>query len=159
MKNLHLKNLKKLDLYDLNMEQINKTKSKNKRKELINLTLKYLINKLEHLVLINPTINDFKNYYLNDIKTEHHLYTNKKTLQNIKNYLEEFNNIKNTTIESTININEYNHSIYYDDKINDPIYEINLLTIYFATKPNEISTPIYLKARVLKNIIVNINYF
>ena len=32
MENLHLKNLKELDLYEINIEQINKTKSKNKRK-------------------------------------------------------------------------------------------------------------------------------
>ena len=159
MENLHLKNLKELDLYEINIEQINKTKSKNKRKTLINLTLKYLINKLEHLVLINPVINDFKNYYLNDIKNKTHLYTNKIALQNIKNYLEEFNNIKNTTIESTINIKEYNYSIYYDDEINDPIYEVDLLTIYFAPRPNGIGEPLYLEARVLNNIIVDINYY
>ena len=159
MENLHLKNLKELDLYEINIEQINKTKSKNKRKTLINLTLKYLINKLEHLVLINPAINDFKNYYLNDIKNKTHLYTNKIALQNIKNYLEEFNNIKNTTIESTINIKEYNYSIYYDDEINDQIYEVDLLTIYFAPRPNGIGEALYLEARVLNNIIVDINYY
>lgn len=49
MENLHLKNLQKLNLYDINMKKINQIENEMEDKiwSLIKSTLKYLINQLE----------------------------------------------------------------------------------------------------------------
>lgn len=49
MENLHLKNLQKLDLFEMNMEKINQIENEMEDKiwSLIKSTLKYLINQLE----------------------------------------------------------------------------------------------------------------
>ena len=86
MENLHLKNLKKLDLFEINMEKINQieTEMEDKISLLIKSTLKYLIQQLERIQLTDPTIKAFKNYYLNDIKNNTFSYLTRNELHNIK---------------------------------------------------------------------------
>ena len=134
MENLHLKNLKELDLYVTNMEQITKieTELEDKIWSLIKSTLKYLINQLEKIQITDPTIKAFKNYYLNDIKYNIASYLTRNNLRNIKNFLNELESIKNLTISSTINIEDYEYSTYYDDDIDKNVYEIDLMSVFLT---------------------------
>ena len=137
MENLHLKNLKELDLFDINMEQI--TKIEDKIYSLIKNTLQYLINQLENIKIVDPTIKEFKDCYLNDIKTNKFSYLTRNQLQNIKEFLIELENIKNLTIGSTINIADLEYSPYYDDDIDDTVYEVNLMSAFLTdSAPGEI---------------------
>lgn len=141
MKNLHLKNLKELDLFDMNMKQITKIENELEDKiySLIKNTLQYLINQLENIKIVDPTIKEFKDYYLNDIKTNKFSYLTRNELRNIKEFLNELENIKNLTIGSTININDYEYSPYYDDDIDDTVYEVDLMSAFLTgSAPDEI---------------------
>ena len=85
MKNLHLKKLQKLDLFEMNMEKINQIENEMEDKiwSLIKSTLKYLINQLEKIQITDPTIKTFKNYYLNDIKYNIASYLTRNNLRDI----------------------------------------------------------------------------
>jgi hypothetical protein len=158
MKNLHLKNLKEIDLFDLNMEQITKIENELEDKiySLIKNTLQYLINQLENIKIVDPTIKEFKDYYLNDIKTNKFYYLTRKQLQNIKEFLNELENIKNLTIGSTINIKDYEYSTYYDDNIDKTVYEVDLMNAFLTdSAPGEI---LILEVEVVNNKIREITY-
>lgn len=158
MKNLHLKNLKEFDLYEININKINKIESEmeNKIYSLLNNTLDYLILQLEHIKLTNSTIEDFKNCYLNDIKKHKSSYLTRNNLQNIKEFLTKLEEIKNLTIGSTIDIYDYNYSIYYDDDIDNNVYEVDLMhTFLYDSAPGDI---LILEAEVVKGKIFNIMY-
>ena len=62
MENLHLKNLKELDLIDTNLEKIHELNIKLEK--LSTVTLEYLINELRQINICNPTINKLKLRYL-----------------------------------------------------------------------------------------------
>ena len=141
MENLHLKNLQKLDLFEMNMEKINQIENEMEDKiwSLIKSTLKYLINQLEKIQITDPTIKAFKNYYLNDIKYNIASYLTRNNLRDIKEFLTELENIKTLTIGSTINIEDYEYSIYYDDDIDKNVYEIDLMSVFLTdSAPGEI---------------------
>ena len=158
MENLHLKNLKELDLYETNMEQITKIESELEDKiySLIKNTLQYLINQLENIKIVDPTIKEFKDYYLNDIKTNKFSYLTRNELKNIKNFLNELENIKNLTIGSTINVENYEYNTYYDDDIDKSVYEIDLMSAFLTdSAPGEI---LILEVEVVDNKIREIIY-
>ena len=158
MENLHLKNLKELDLFDMNMEQITKIENELEDKiySLIKNTLEYLINQLKNIKIIDPTIKEFKDYYLKDIKTNKFSYLTRNELKNIKDFLNELESIKNLTINSTINKDNYEYSFYYDDDIDKTVYEIDLMhTFLYDSAPGEI---VILEAEVVDNKIREIIY-
>lgn len=158
MENLHLKNLKEIDLFDINMEQITKieTELEDKIYSLIKNTLQYLINQLENIKIIDPTIKEFKDYYLNDIKTNKFSYLTRNELKNIKNFLNELENIKNLTIGSTINVEDYEYSTYYDDDIDKSVYEIDLMSAFLTdSAPSEI---VILEVEIVNSKIREIIY-
>ena len=158
MENLHLKNLKKLDLFEINMKQITKieTELEDKLYSLIKNTLQYLINQLKDIKIINPTIKEFKDLYLNDIKNHKSSYLTRNELRNIKDFLTNLESIKNLTIDSTINVKDYEYSFYYDDDIDATVYTVDLIDIYVQDRDyGEILT---LQAEVVNNRIINIIY-
>lgn len=153
MDNLYLKNLKEPDLFDINMEQITKieTELEDKIYSLIKNTLQYLINQLKNIKIIDPTINKFKDCYLKDIKTNKFSYLTRNELQNIKKFLNELESIKNLTIGSTINTEDFEYSTYYDDDIDDTVYEVDLMSAFLTdSAPGEI---VILETEVVNNKI------
>ena len=158
MENLHLKNLKKLDLFEIHMEKINQieTEMEDKIWLLIKSTLKYLIQQLERIQLTDPTIKAFKNYYLNNIKNNTFSYLTRNELHNIKDFLTELENVKDLTIGSTIDISDYEYSVYYDDDIDEHVCEVDLIQAFCVdAKIDEI---LILEAEVVNGKIINIIY-
>lgn len=158
MENLHLKNLQKLDLFEMNMEKINQIENEMEDKilSLIKSTLKYLINQLEKIQITDPTIKAFKNYYLNDIKYNIVSYLTRNNLQDIKEFLTELENIKTLTLGSTINVEDYKYNVCYDDDIDENIYEIDLMSAFCIDRgPDEI---LILEIEVVNGKITNIIY-
>lgn len=158
MENLHLKNLQKLNLYDINMKKINQIENEMEDKiwSLIKSTLKYLINQLENIQITDPTIKTFKNYYLNDIKYNIASYLTRNNLRDIKEFLTELENIKTLTIGSTINVEDYKYNVCYDDDIDENIYEIDLMSAFCIDRgPDEI---LILEIEVVNGKITNIIY-
>ena len=158
MKNLHLKNLQKLDLFEMNMEKINEIENELEDKiwSLIKSTLKYLINQLEKIQITDPTIKAFKNYYLNDIKYNIASYLTRNNLRDIKEFLTELENIKTLTIGSTINVEDYEYNVCYDDDIDENVYKIDLMSAFcIDAGPDEI---LILEIEVVNGKITNIIY-
>lgn len=158
MENLHLKNLQKLNLYDINMKKINEIENELEDKIwlLIKSTLKYLIHQLENIQLTDPTIKAFKNYHLNNIKNNTFSYLTRNELHNIKNFLTELENVKDLTIGSTINVEDYEYNVCYDDDIDENVYEIDLMSAFcIDTGPDEI---LILEIEVVNGKITNIIY-
>lgn len=87
MQNLHLKNLKNIDLIDNYLNQIEKIyHKKNNINDLVTLLKKlytYIEKELETINIINPDIQKYKEYlidYIKDIKEKELRYPAKKTL-------------------------------------------------------------------------------
>lgn len=158
MDNLHLKNLKEFDLFEINMKKINEIENELEDKiwSLIKSTLKYLIQQLEKIQLADPTIKVFKNYYLNDIKSNTFSYLTRNELHNIKDFLTELENVKDLTIGSTIDISDYEYSVCFDDDINQNVYDVDLMSVLCADA--RLKEILILEAKVVNGKITNITY-
>ena len=131
MENLHLKNLK------------NST------------TLDYLIKELKKIEIIDKDIKEFKNNYIDEIK-QYKQFTTIKTndLNKIKNNIIEFKHIKNITIGSSIDVNDYDYEFDCDEDLDQDIYNITLIEYEpINTKNTDIA---FLELIVIDNIITNI---
>lgn len=71
MENLHLKNLNNTDPCEYYVKNSIKQIEtyQNKIKEIHNKTLNYLLNKLENIKIINPTISEFRNDIIANTRT------------------------------------------------------------------------------------------
>jgi hypothetical protein len=131
MQNLHLKNLKNSNILD------------------------YLITELTKINIINQTIKEFKDVYLDDIKQYKKIAkipTN--DLQKIKNNILEFNKIKNITIGSTIEANNYDYNLDYDEDLDK--FVNNLILIEYKPINNKLNDLCFLELEVIENTITNI---
>ena len=131
MENLHLKNL-------------NNT-----------ITLNYLITELTKINIIDQTIKEFKEIYLDDIKQYKKFATiPTNDLQKIKNNINKFNEIKNMTIGSTIDVNDYDWNWEYDEDLDKDIY--NIISVEYEPISNNVSDVCFLELEVIDNIITDI---
>ena len=105
MENLHLKNLKELDLIDNNLEKIHELNIKLEK--LSTVTQKYLINELRQTNICNPTINKLKLRYLQNIIKNKYIFTKEKQLNQIHAFINEIDKLKNITLNSKINPQDY----------------------------------------------------
>lgn len=131
MQNLHLKNLKNSTILD------------------------YLIKELEKIEIIDKDIKAFKNNYIDNIK-QYKQFTTIKTydLNKIKNNIIEFKQIKNITIGSSLDINDYDYNFDYDEDLEQDIYTITLIEYEpINSKLTDIS---FLDLEVIDNTITNI---
>lgn len=105
MENLHLKNLKELDLIDTNLEKIHELNIKLEK--LSTITLEYLINELRQINISNPTINRLKKRYLQNIIKNKYIFTKEKHLNQIHEFINEIDKLKDITLNSKINPQDY----------------------------------------------------
>lgn len=131
MENLHLKNLQ------------NST------------TLDYLIKELKKIEIINKDIKEFKDNYIDEIK-QYKQFTTIKTndLNKIKNNIIEFKHIKNITIGSSIDVNDYDYEFDYDEDLDQDIY--NIILIEYEPINNKNTDIAFLELIVIDNITTNI---
>ena len=131
MENLHLKNLQ------------NST------------TLDYLIKELKKIEIINKDIKEFKDNYIDEIK-QYKQFTIIKTndLNKIKNNIIVFKQIKNITIGSSIDVNDYDYEFDYDEDLDQDIYNITL--IEYKPINNKHTDIAFLELIIIDNIITNI---
>lgn len=105
MENLHLKNLKELDLIDTNLKKIHELNIKLEK--LSTITLEYLINELRQINISNPTINRLKKRYLQNIIKNKYIFTKEKHLNQIHEFINEIDKLKDITLNSKINPQDY----------------------------------------------------
>lgn len=131
MKNLHLKNLKNSTILD------------------------YLIKEFEKIEIIDKDIKEFKDNYIDEIK-QYKQFTTIKTndLNKIKNNIIEFKHIKNITIGSSIDVNDYDYEFDYDEDLDQDIY--NIILIEYEPINKKHTDIAFLELIVINNIITNI---
>jgi hypothetical protein len=105
MENLHLKNLKEFDLIDNNLEKIHELKIKLEKLSII--TLEYLITELKEIKIKNSTINELKERYLQNIIKNKSTFKKEYYLYDIQEFINEINKLKNITLNSIINPQDY----------------------------------------------------
>ena len=106
---------------------------------------------------INEKVNikEFKDNYIDDIK-QYKQFTTIKTndLNKIKNNIIVFKQIKNITIGSSIDVNDYDYNFDYDEDLDQDIYTITLIEYEpISSKLTDIS---FLDLEVIDNTITNI---
>ena len=109
MENLHLKNLKELDLIDNNLEKIHELNIKLEK--LSTVTLEYLITELRQINISNLIINKLKKRYLQNIIKNKHIFTKEKHLNQIHEFINQIDKLKDITLKSKINPQDY--ELYY----------------------------------------------
>ena len=138
MKNLHLKNLNNNDPFEFYVKNSIKQIEtyQNKIKEIHNKTLNYLLNELENIKIINPTISEFRNDIIENIKANINLKFTNYDLYELIALIHNFKKIKDINLDTIIDVDntgydydeietEENTTIYeitpiYYDKINEP---------------------------------------
>ena len=150
MENLHLKNLKELDLIDTNLEKIHELNIKLKK--LSTVTLEYLINELRQINICNPTINKLKLRYLQNIIKNKYIFTKEKHLNQIHEFINEIDKLKNISLNSKINSQNYEQ---YYRKYNRYTKNIEIEIINCALFNNSNHQTIWLTLRVIYNKLNN----
>ena len=105
MENLHLKNLKEIDLINSNLEKIHELNIK--LETLSTVTLEYLINELRQINICNSTINKLNLRYLKNIINKKYIFTKEKHLNQIHKFINEIDKLKDITLNSKINPQDY----------------------------------------------------
>lgn len=150
MENLHLKNLKELDLIDTNLEKIHELNIKLEK--LSTITLEYLINELRQINISNPTINKLKLRYLQNIIKNKYIFTKEKHLNQIHEFINEIDKLKNISLNSKINSQNYEQ---YYRKYNRYTKNIEIEIINCALFNNSNHQTIWLTLRVIYNKLNN----
>lgn len=150
MENLHLKNLKELDLIDTNLEKIHELNIKLEK--LSTITLEYLINELRQINISNPTINRLKKRYLQNIIKNKYIFTKEKHLNQIHEFINEIDKLKDITLNSKINPQDYEQ---YYRKYNRYTKSIEIEIINCALFNNSNHQTIWLTLRVIYNKLNN----
>ena len=125
MENLHLKNLKEFDLIDNNLEKIHELNIKLEK--LSTVTLEYLIRELRQINIKHPTINRLKHRYLQNIIKNKSTFKKEYYLYNIQEFINEINKLKNITLKSLINPQDYET---YNSKYNRYTKTIEIEIMY-----------------------------
>lgn len=105
MENLHLKNLKKDDVVDNNLKQIHELNIQLNK--LTTITLDYLIHELKQMNIKDLKINELKNRYLQNIIKNKYKLATENNLNKIQEFINEINKLKEITLNSKINPQNY----------------------------------------------------
>ena len=160
MENLHLKNLNNNDPFEFYVKNSVKQIEtyQNKIKEIHSKTLNYLLNELEKIKIINPTISEFKNDIIEN--TRANIDSKKSTfdLYELIALIHNFKKIKDIDIDSNIDVENCGYD--YDEIENEnhtTIYEITPIYYDEINGPFEKNTRCYLDITIEDNKVIAIN--
>lgn len=127
MENLHLKNLNNNDPFKFYLKNSIKQIEtyQNKIKEIHNKTLNYLLNELNNIKIINPTILEFRNDIIKNTKANSNIKFTNYDLYELIALIHNFEKIKDIDLDSIIDIKNCGYD--YDEvetEENTTIYEI-----------------------------------
>ena len=160
MKNLHLKNLNNNDPFEFYVKNSIKQIEtyQNKIKEIHNKTLTYLLDELENIKIINPTISEFKNDIIANTRTNSNLKFTNYDLYELIALIHNFKKIKDIDLDNIIDIKNCGYD--YDEverEDNTTIYEITPIYYDEINGPFEKNTRYYLDITIQKNKVIDIN--
>lgn len=160
MENLHLKNLNNNDPFEFYVKNSIKQIEtyQNKIKEIHNKTLNYLLNELNNIKIINPTILEFRNDIIANTRTNSNLKFTNYDLYELIALIHNFEKIKDIDLDSIIDIKNCGYD--YDEvetEENSTIYEITPIYYDKINGPFEKNTRYYLDITIQENKVIDIN--
>lgn len=160
MENLHLKNLNNNDPFEFyvknSVKQIETYQTKIK--EIHNKTLNYLLNELNNIKIINPTILEFRNDIIKNTRTNSNLKFTNYDLYELIALIHNFEKIKDIDLNNIIDIKNCGYD--YDEvetEDNTTIYEITPIYYDEINETFEKNTRYYLDITIQENKIIDIN--
>lgn len=160
MQNLHLKNLNNNDPFEFYVKNSIKLieTHQNKIKEIHNKTLNYLLDELNNIKIINPTISEFRDDIIENSKAYQDKKNTNYDLYELIALIHNFRKIKDIDIDSVINVKNCGYDY---DKIenedNTRMYEITPIYYDKINGPFENNTAHYLDITIENDKIININ--
>ena len=160
MQNLHLKNLKNNDPFEFYVKNSVKQIEtyQNKITEIHNKTLNYLLDELNNIKIINPTISEFRNDIIENSKAYQDKKNTNYDLYELIALIHNFRKIKDIDIDSVIDVKNCGYDY---DKIenedNTTMYEITPIYYDKINGPFENNTAHYLDITIENDKIININ--
>ena len=161
MENLHLKNLNNIDQIEFYIE--NTVKEANKHydaiKKLYAKTYDFLLTELNNINIINPTIKELRETLIDEIKENQDFLLTPADLNDLKELINDFKNIKDITIDTIINVenSQFEYVIINDDDPNQIFYEITPLTYRIYSSRNMGINNYYLDITTKNNKVIYIN--
>ena len=160
MQNLHLKNLNNNDPFEFYVKNSVKQIEtyQNKITEIHNKTLNYLLDELNNIKIINPTISEFRNDIIENSKAYQDKKNTNYDLYELIALIHNFRKIKDIDIDSVIDVKNCGYDY---DKIenedNTTMYEITPIYYDKINGPFENNTAHYLDITIENDKIININ--
>ena len=160
MENLHLKNLNNNDPFEFYVKNSVKQIEtyQNKIKEIHNKTLNYLLNELNNIKIINPTISEFRNDIIENTKANINIKFTNHNLYELIALINNFEKIKDIDINNIIDIENCGYD--YDEvetENNITIYEITPIYYDEINGPFKNDTRRYLDITIQDNKVIDIN--
>lgn len=160
MENLHLKNLNNTDPFEYYVEntikQINTYEKKIK--EIHNKTLTYLLDELENIKIINPTISEFKNDIIANTRTNSNLKFTNYDLYELIALIHNFEKIKDIDLDSIIDVDNLGYDYEeIENEDNTTLHEITPIYYDEITKPFQSNIRHYLDITIENDKVININ--
>lgn len=160
MENLHLKNLNNNDPFEFYVKNSIKQIEtyQNKIKEIHNKILTYLLDELENIKIINPTISEFKNDIITNKRANIDSKKSTFDLYELIALIHNFKKIKDIDIDNFIDIE--NCGFDYDkieNEDNTTMYEITPIYYDEITKPFQNNIRHYLDITIEDNKVIDIN--
>ena len=160
MKNLHLKNLNNNDPFEFYVKNSVKQIEtyQNKIKEIHNKTLKYLLNELDNIKIINTTISEFRDDIIENTRANINSKFNNNNLYELICLIHNFEKIKDIDLDNIIDVENCGYD--YDEverEDNTTIYEITPIYYDEINRPFEKNTRYYLDITIQENKVIDIN--
>lgn len=160
MENLHLKNLNNNDPFEFYVKNSIKQIEtyQNKIKEIHNKTLTYLLDELENIKIINPTISEFRNDIVENIKANINLKFTNYDLYELITLIQNFEKIKDIDLDSIIDVDNLGYDYEeIENEDNTTLYEITPIYYDEITKPFQNNIRHYLDITIQDNKVIDIN--
>ena len=160
MENLHLKNLNNTDPCEYYVKNTIKQIEtyQNKIKEIHSKTFIYLLDELDNIKIINPTISEFRNDIITNTRANINSKKSTFDLYELIALIHNFKKIKDIDLDNFIDVD----NLGYDyDKIenedNTTMYEITPTYYDEITKPFQNNIRHYLDITIENNKVIDIN--
>lgn len=160
MENLHLKNLNNTDPFKYYVKNTIKQieMHQNKIKELHSKTLNYLLDEIDNIKIINPTISEFRNDIIEN--TRANIDSKKSTfdLYELIALIHNFEKIKDIDLDSIIDVDNLGYDYEeIENEDNTTLYEITPIYYDEINGPFEKNTRYYLDITIQENKVIDIN--
>lgn len=160
MQNLHLKNLNTTDPFEYYVKNTIKQieMHKNKIKELHSKTLNYLLDEIDNIKIINPTISEIRNDIIENTRTNIDSKKSTFDLYELIALIHNFRKIKDIDLDSIIDVDNLGYDYEeIENEDNTTLYEITPIYYDEITKPFQSNIRHYLDITIQNNKVIDIN--